>query len=107
MVTLTEKAVKKVQSLFAEDPEVKGKCLRVGVEPGGCSGQEYAFSFDEKKEGDTVLELDGFTAVIDKKSLSFLKDSEIDYYVNSTGEGFKIQNPNVKSTCGCGKSSQY
>ena len=107
MVTLTKNAVKKIQSLFAEDPDTKGKCLRVGVESGGCSGKEYAFSFDDQKEGDTVIELNGFKAVIDKESLPFLKDSEIDYYVNSTGEGFKIQNPNVKSPCGCGKSNQY
>ena len=60
MVTLTENAVKKVQALFKDDPEVKGKCLRVGVESGGCSGYEYAFSFDDQQEGDTIIELDGF-----------------------------------------------
>ena len=107
MFTLTEAAVKKVQGLFADDPDSKGQCLRVGVEPGGCSGYEYAFSFDDQKEGDTVLELEGFKAIIDAKSLPFLKESEIDYYVNSTGEGFKVQNPNVKSSCGCGKSNEY
>jgi len=107
MVTLTENAVKKVQSFFKSDPDTKGKCLRVGVEPGGCSGYEYAFSFDDKNAEDTAIELDGFTAVIAPNAMPFLKGAQIDYYQNSTGEGFEIKNPNAKSSCGCGKSTQY
>lgn len=107
MVTLTENAVKKVKTFFDSDPEVKGKCLRVGVEPGGCSGYEYAFTFDDPQADDTVIDLEGFKAVVSPKSAPFLKGARIDYYENATGEGFKIENPNVKGSCGCGKSNQY
>ena len=107
MVTLTENAVKKVQEFFDVEAEAKGKALRVGVTPGGCSGYEYAFSFDEKHEGDTAIDLPNFTVVIDPQSAPFLRGSEIDYSESGTGAGFQIKNPNVKSSCGCGKSNQY
>ena len=107
MVTLTENAIKKVQEFFSVEPEAKGKSLRVGVEPGGCSGYEYAFSFDDKQEGDSVISIDGFKVLISPQSAPFLTGSEIDYSEDATGAGFKISNPNVKGSCGCGKSNQY
>ena len=107
MVTLTDNAITKVKELFASEDDAKGKCLRVGVEPGGCSGYEYAFSFDDKKDGDTEFSFDGVKVLISPQSAPFLKDSQIDYAEDATGAGFKIQNPNVKGSCGCGKSNTY
>ncbi|MBI3296779.1 MAG: iron-sulfur cluster assembly accessory protein [Elusimicrobia bacterium] len=106
MLTLTPKAVKKVSEFFT-DPEAKGKSLRVGVKPGGCSGYEYSFSFDDKKDGDTEMTFDGFTVLVDPNSAPFLKASEIDYAEDGTAQGFKIRNPNVKSSCGCGQSNKF
>ncbi|PCI39332.1 MAG: iron-sulfur cluster assembly accessory protein [Elusimicrobia bacterium] len=107
MVTLTNNAVKKVEEFFANEDDAKGKSLRVGVSPGGCSGYEYAFTFDDKKDGDTSIDLPNFTVLIDPQSAPFLQGSEIDYDETATGAGFKIKNPNVKSSCGCGQSNQF
>lgn len=107
MVTLTPNAVKKVAEFLAADPDAKGKALRIGVKPGGCSGYEYAFSLDEKKEGDTELAFEGFKLVIDANSAPFLAKSEIDFHEDGVSQGFKIRNPNVKSTCGCGNSNKF
>lgn len=104
MITLTESAVKKVQEFFQAEPEAKGKALRIAVESGGCSGFQYAFSFDDKKAEDAILALDGFSVLIDPRSAGYLKDSRVDYIEGPTGSGFKIENPNASSTCGCGQS---
>ena len=107
MVTLTDKAVTKLKELFAADPESKGKALRVAVQPGGCSGFEYAMMFDEKRPNDQEVALEGISLVVDPNSLRYLENSKIDYADDPMSSGFKIQNPNVKSTCGCGKSNQF
>lgn len=107
VVTLSDSAVKKVQEFFGAEPEAKGKSLRVAVEPGGCSGYQYAFGFDTKRDGDAELSFEGFTVLVDPQSAGFLKGSTIDYVEDPTGSGFKIANPNVKKSCGCGKSNQF
>jgi len=107
MVTLTDSAVKKVQEFFQHEPQAKGKALRVALEPGGCSGFQYAFAFDVKRPEDNEIPCDGFSVLIDPKSAQYLKDSKIDYIEDAAGSGFKIQNPNVKKSCGCGQSNQF
>ncbi len=104
VVSLTENAITKIKDLTATDPAAKGKALRVYLEAGGCSGYQYGFSYDEKKDGDFVLASDGIEVVIDAKSGELLKGSVIDYKTDFGGEGFAIQNPNVKKSCGCGNS---
>jgi len=103
MITLTENATKHIKSLVAEQ-DAQGKPLRVYVDAGGCSGMEYGMAFDEKKADDAVVAQDGVEVVIDPMSMNFLKGSEIDYVDSLQGSGFKIKNPNVHSSCGCGKS---
>jgi iron-sulfur cluster assembly accessory protein len=103
MITLTENAVKHVSTLQKEQ-NAAGKPLRVYVEAGGCSGMEYGMAFDERKPEDEVVQQDGVEVVIDPMSASFLKGSVVDYVDSLQGSGFKIQNPNVHSTCGCGRS---
>jgi len=107
MITLTESAVKKVQEFFQAEPEAKGKALRVSVVPGGCSGYQYAFGFDVKKAEDHEIPCDGFTVLLDPQSAGFLDNSKIDFVESPTGAGFKIENPNVKKTCGCGHSNSF
>jgi len=103
MVTLTGNAAKQISTLQKEQ-DAAGKPLRVYVEAGGCSGMEYGMAFDEKKPDDEVVAMDGVEVVIDPMSGNFLKGSVIDYVDSLQGSGFKIQNPNVHSSCGCGKS---
>ena len=103
MITLTQSAAKHVKTIQTEQDAV-GKPLRVYVEAGGCSGMEYGMAFDDKKADDEVVKQDGVEVVIDPMSLNFLKGSVIDYVDSLQGSGFQIKNPNVHSTCGCGKS---
>ena len=103
MITLTENAAKQIRTLQKEQ-NATGKPLRVYVEAGGCSGMEYGMAFDEKKADDEVVNQDGVSVVIDPMSANFLKGSLIDYVDSLQGSGFKINNPNVHSSCGCGKS---
>jgi iron-sulfur cluster assembly protein len=103
MITLTENAVKHVGTLQKQQNSA-GKPLRVYVEAGGCSGMEYGMAFDDRKPDDQVVSQDGVEVVIDPMSLNFLRGSVIDYIDSLQGSGFQIKNPNVHSSCGCGKS---
>jgi iron-sulfur cluster assembly accessory protein len=103
MITLTENATKHIKSLQMNQG-AQGKPLRVYVEAGGCSGMEYGMGFDDKHPDDEVIKQDGVEVVIDPMSMNFLEGSEIDYLDNLQGSGFKIKNPNVHSSCGCGRS---
>mgnify|MGYP001461954674 CR=1 FL=1 len=101
---VTEKAVDKLKQIKKE--QKKEDCgLRVLVMPGGCSGFQYGFDFEDKKQdGDTVLEVKGQKFFVDKQSLEMLHGSTVDYVESLEGAGFKIENPNAKKGCGCGKS---
>ena len=103
MITLSDSAVTQIRRLESEKAEA-GQSLRIFVEAGGCSGFEYGMSFDEKKEGDTVLEDNGVSFLIDATSLEYLDGSEVDFDDGLSGKGFDIRNPNASSTCGCGRS---
>lgn len=103
-ITLTDNATQYIKTLQAEQEEHRGKPLRIAVDTGGCSGMEYRMAFDDKHADDEVVERDGVAVVIDPMSLEFLKGSEIDYVDSLHGTGFQIRNPNVHSTCGCGRS---
>src|SRR3989344_6286451 len=104
VVSLTPNAVAKIKELTLSDPAAQGKALRIYLEAGGCSGYQYGFTYDVKKEGDHVLASEGIEVVIDAKSADLLKGSVVDYKTDFGGEGFAIQNPNVKKSCGCGSS---
>jgi iron-sulfur cluster assembly accessory protein len=104
IVTLTDKAVGKIKEFFAQDKEIAGKALRVFVEQGGCSGNNYGFRFDDASPQDTAQDYDGFKLVIDPQSGKLLNGATIDYKEEFGSEGFSIQNPNAKKSCGCGNS---
>jgi iron-sulfur cluster assembly accessory protein len=103
MITLTENAAKQIKTL-RNDQDAAGKPLRIYVEAGDCSGMQYGVAFDDKHDDDEVVEQDGVEVVIDPMSANFLKGSVIDYIDSLQGSGFQIKNPNVQSSCGCGKS---
>lgn len=104
VVTLTADAANQVRSMQESQPESAGKPLRVYVEGGGCSGMQYGMVFDEPRDKDIILEFHGVRVVVDEVSADYLKGAVIDYSDALTGGGFKISNPNAKSSCGCGKS---
>lgn len=102
-LTLTENAQIKVKS-FASSEAKPNEVFRIYVQGGGCSGFEYGFSFDEPKDNDYKITIDGIDLVIDPFSATYMKDAVIDYYEDFRGAGFSVNNPNAKSTCGCGLS---
>ena len=103
-IGFTESAANKVKVLVAEEKNPNLK-LRVSVDGGGCSGFQYAFAFDEKvNDDDTVVEKNGATVLVDVTSMQYLNGSEVDYLEGLEGARFVVNNPNAKSTCGCGSS---
>jgi iron-sulfur cluster assembly protein len=107
MLTLTPKAVEKIQSFLETEENAKGKSLRIMLKPSGCAGYEYALGFDEKKDGDTVLNQGGISVLLDGSSAPLLENAIIDYGEDEMSSGFKIQNPLEKGSCGCGKSKKF
>lgn len=103
MITLTPVAGDKLKDLIASEAE-PGSGLRVKVIPGGCSGFEYAMTFDRPVEGDEVVEQHGVQVIVDRFSVPYLLGAEFDYEEGFQGAGFRINNPNSTSSCGCGKS---
>ena len=103
-ITLTTNAVTKVKEIMGQQNPVPAG-LRVGVVGGGCSGFSYSMSF-ENGAGmmDKVFDMDGLKVYVDATSLMYLNGCRVDYVESLEGAGFKFENPNVKSTCGCGSS---
>jgi len=103
-VNMTPTAVAKVKEIMAQQNPVPAG-LRVGVVGGGCSGFQYSMSFDNSAGMmDKVLDIDGLKLFVDATSMMYLNGVTVDYVENLEGAGFKFENPNVKSTCGCGSS---
>ena len=104
MIQLTEKAVTKVREI-REAEGLGEQGLRVRVIGGGCSGFSYDLFFeDETTDLDQTFESGGIKLFVDMMSYQYLEGVEIDYVESLHGAGFKFQNPNAKSTCGCGSS---
>jgi len=103
-INMTPTAVAKVKEIMAQQNPVPAG-LRVGVVGGGCSGFSYSMSF-ENGAGmmDKVINVDGLQVYVDATSMMYLNGVTVDYVETLEGAGFKFENPNVKSTCGCGSS---
>ena len=103
-VHLTDAAIAKVRDIMAQQtPAPAG--LRLGVVGGGCSGFSYSMQF-ENSAGvmDKVYDFNGLKLYVDATSLMYLTGCQVDYVETLEGAGFKFENPQVKSTCGCGSS---
>ncbi|HEU4661487.1 MAG TPA: iron-sulfur cluster insertion protein ErpA [Pseudolabrys sp.] len=102
-VTVSERAARRIGEILKNEPA--GTMLRVSVEGGGCSGFQYKFDMEQSKaEDDIVIARDGATVLIDPVSLGFMAGSEIDFVEDLIGASFKVKNPNVTASCGCGTS---
>jgi iron-sulfur cluster assembly accessory protein len=102
MITLTERAATELKDLMASQPDA-GSALRVWVQGGGCSGLSYGMALDAEtpEETDNIFEHDGIKIYVDAMSLNYMDGSSVD---DVLGGGFKIENPNAVSGCGCGSS---
>lgn len=105
MITLTERAAIELKDLI-KSQEKDSAALRVWVAGGGCSGLSYGMALDDNEpEGeDQIFEHDGIRIYVDPISLNYMNGSSVDYVDDVLGGGFKIENPNATSSCGCGNS---
>ena len=107
LLTITPTAASKILELMAEEPDGDTMVLRVAIQGGGCSGFQYGLGFDtQSAEGDHELTLAGVNVVVDPFSAPYLQGATIDYLTGLQESGFKIDNPNAVSSCGCGHSFQ-
>ncbi len=103
-VSLTAKAIQMVKEAIEEE-KLDGHGLRVFVQGGGCAGFQYGLDFDEAaRTSDFQFELEGLKIFVDPMSAAHLEGTVIDYVMGISGAGFKFNNPNAKTTCGCGSS---
>ena len=103
-VTLTPAAADAVRGLL-KDRQLEGHALRVFVSGGGCSGFQYGMALEgSPRESDVTLEQHGVRLVVDEVSMGYLRGANIDYLNDVMASGFKIDNPNATSSCGCGHS---
>jgi len=104
MVQLTTTAVAKVREILdSQEPKPAG--LRISVVGGGCSGFSYSMAFENAPNMlDKTYNYDDLKVFVDQASLLYLDGAEVDFVESIEGSGFKFNNPNVKSTCGCGSS---
>lgn len=106
-ISITARAAKKYQAILEDDGR-PGWALRFGDKPAGCSGFEYVLDYSEKANADDeVFQSQGLEIHVQKGAAKRLMGSEIDYVDGLQGSGFKISNPNVRSSCGCGSSHDY
>ena len=104
-ISITQKAAGEVLKLVREDPTLEGQGLRLKVIGGGCAGFSYDLFFEDKATSmDEEFEENGIKMYIDPLSFQYLDGTVIDYVEGLMGSGFKFNNPNVTSTCGCGSS---
>ena len=101
---ISDSATSKIRELVLEEqnPDLK---LRVYIIGGGCSGFQYGFAFEEEtEEGDFIINNDGVEMMVDPMSYPYLMGSVVNYKEDLQGSRFVIENPNAKTTCGCGSS---
>lgn len=104
-MNVTPDATAKLKEIIESEDE-PGLGLRIAIQGGGCSGFQYAFSLDHpQKDFDMVADLaEGVTLMIDSMSMAYLEEATLDFKKDLNGENFIINNPNAKTTCGCGSS---
>ncbi|MFD2720933.1 HesB/IscA family protein [Hymenobacter monticola] len=103
-ISLTERAVQEVKNIIIEKNVPDDYGLRIGVQGGGCSGMSYLLGFDKAKDADETYDLDGLKLIMDKKHAMYVLGMEVDFQDGLNARGFVFNNPQAKSTCGCGSS---
>lgn len=104
VLLVTPAAVNIIRTLL-EQRNIPDYALRVFVSGGGCSGMQYGMRFEAgPQDFDACVETDGVRLIVDPTSLMYLRGATIDYVDSLMGGGFRIENPNAVSSCGCGSS---
>ena len=104
MIKISDSAKERLTHLLGEEGK-KNSYVRVGVESGGCSGLSYKLDFDNaKKDDDELIEDNGISLLINKKSFLYLVGTTLEFSDGLNGKGFVFNNPNASRTCGCGES---
>ncbi|MBE50476.1 MAG: iron-sulfur cluster assembly accessory protein [Flavobacteriales bacterium] len=104
MINISDSARDRLLQLLKTDNS-DGEFVRVGVESGGCSGLSYKLGFDnEKKNDDELVENNGISLLVNKKSFLYLVGTTLEFSDGLNGKGFVFNNPNANRTCGCGES---
>jgi iron-sulfur cluster assembly accessory protein len=102
-ITLTPRAARRINEIMAAEPA--GSMLRISVNGGGCSGFQYAFDVERRRQDDDLLvERDGAAVLVDQVSVQYMDGSVIDFVDDLIGQSFKIENPHATASCGCGTS---
>ena len=103
-IKFTDKALKQINALLSKKD--KGLFFRIAIKGGGCSGFQYGFKFDDlDKDEDHILKFDNeLSILLVELSYPYIAGSVVDYKEDLMGAKFTVENPNAKSTCGCGAS---
>jgi len=105
-IQVTENAAKQIQAQLSK--RGRGIGLRIGVKKVGCSGFAYTYDYaDDVQPNDERFEAHGTTIVVDRSNLAFMTGSTVDFVKEGLKQAFKIENPNVEATCGCGESVTF
>lgn len=105
MIQVTEAAASQIKRLLDQEGKAETHALRLKVVGGGCSGLQYQLAFDDQvRDDDHANENHGVRVVVDEKSALYLVGTTLDFVDTLMESGFKIENPNAKSSCGCGQS---
>ena len=99
VITVSEDARLKAIALREAEGRAEGAVLRVGVQGGGCSGFQYLLEYDERRDDDLVMELEGLTVVIDPFSAPLLAGTVLEYDGGLGGRGFQV-NPDALEALG-------
>jgi iron-sulfur cluster insertion protein len=103
-VSVSENAARRIAALKVQE-QAQDSYLRISVSGGGCSGFQYAISFDDQRnDDDYVFERGDVAVIVDDVSLDLLNGAEVDFVEDLMGASFQIKNPNAASSCGCGNS---
>lgn len=107
MIKITQKAIEKIKEI-SESEGIGHFVVRASVKGGGCSGMIHDLSFDDKISNlDEVIQINEITLILDQISFQYLENVTIDYFDSPISAGFKFSSPDIKSSCGCGKSVSY
>lgn len=105
LIEVTQPAAERIRELLEKEGKAETHGLRMKVIGGGCSGLRYELAFDDRvTDGDTQVEASGVRVIVDDKSALYLLGTTLDFVDTLQETGFKMNNPNASSTCGCGES---
>ncbi len=103
-ILFSPRAIEELKAIRERENRSESECLRVGVKGGGCSGMTYVLNFDAKTDWDNVFDFDGLKVVLDKRHETYLTGMRVEFNDGLNARGFSFENPNAKTTCGCGTS---